>query len=469
MSNFIRNSVIKGSGFNPDGGGFSALTIDGDQYDANYVAEAVRAYSVPDIDGVAQDKVHRLKAYFWLREKTDQWVLALEGRIHDRFVNEFHTFPSSVDIHDVIKLPKEKEVFDGVDGSKFTDWIIRLQDLIERQARHIEKLTKAAATESDISSTMVAKVREVVDVYTNESTKNYANEIALLEETGSLLSESKKFISKVNSELIEHNVVVEHPLDVLAELDADFLDLPQPKAETDDCCGAGCCHHSDNDETVAKTEQPFVYDEFHRPNVNMKEAANDLLDDAIRYVSRKDSSGQVAFERFIGNDIQKLNDGNVDNLEDELLQHLTTGNDTPPVTSTDADSLLTSERNYVQFAGRVKRNTKPANSNGILVAVADGLDSLSADLSSLRKTTFDGVTVSAEQIKKAAEWTYAGKTPDITSLMSRDEIDAYAQYMQAEIDAYADKYGINPASINGWKPRKPIDQWLIEKRGLDIG
>jgi hypothetical protein len=102
MPDIHEKAVIRGSGFNPNGGGFAELIINGRVYPADQVVSAINHYELPVADTT---EFHRLKAFIWKRDSTEEWVLELSGAINDTFFINKHTEPLHVAPEDVAGLP----------------------------------------------------------------------------------------------------------------------------------------------------------------------------------------------------------------------------------------------------------------------------------------------------------------------------------------------------------------------------
>lgn len=465
MANYKGSSVIKGSGFNKDGGGFSDLIIDGQIYDVNYVAEAVRAYTLPEME-VDSSKVFRAKAYFWKREKTDHWVLALESWIHGKLVNEYHLQPLSLPADQVLRLTglKAKEAGES-------QVVGKLLELIKRQNEHIQKLGHFAVSIEEESEQVISQVKDLLSKFSSDTSAKFNRMTAYFDESIALDNEIAKAIRSItHPEAVEPEELSDIGREIILEFDGDDISNDPVMSELapndEACCGNGCCHEqateepefveyrglygTDDHKQLERAERPIVFDEFHRPSINVKEAVTAvLLDDKPRYfASLRDQTGKIDWNRIVDRDDLIAKEGNGgsdinpanDNLEAELLAQLTNDQQEPNSTNGDDDQPSKSYAggNYRQFVGRVNRAvvTTPH--------IAEIAPAKTDDAEAEIEATDTGYNVTC----------------------SEEEALAWDAFRQSEADAYKDKYGIDPKSLNDWKPRKSLEQWLCEKRRL---
>lgn len=134
MPDFTEKAVIRGSGFNPNGGGFAELIINGRVYPADQVVSAINHYELPVADTT---EFHRLKAFIWKRDSTEEWVLELSGSINDTFFINKHTQSLHVAPEDVAGLPSLYKEENSEDN--YQNEIDKLMNVVRRQNEIIKR------------------------------------------------------------------------------------------------------------------------------------------------------------------------------------------------------------------------------------------------------------------------------------------------------------------------------------------
>lgn len=320
MTAIKEKAVIKGSGFNPQGGGFAELIINGHVYPADLVADAVRHYELPLAD---MTDVHRLKAFIWKRKSTEEWVLELTGAINDTCFTTRHTQPLHIAPEDVPGLPT-LYMEPAVEDANSREVIADLVELVKQQDALLHKLGDFIRENDEKSAKLVEQVRDVLSM--NRTGGHY------------------KLASY---------------LDQIAE-----LDVAAAKAVAD---AADKYNGSQENETAS--EQPELFetlDDFGSVS------ANDHVE-GLGDCCGRDCSAHVAEEGGSGAELDTshkrlLTEGFDDGLEKELLEHISDDDDAPIIRHDDNVRVL--RPNFSPMIARTFPNDASVEDMGTLLTMS---------------------------------------------------------------------------------------------------
>lgn len=385
MTAIKEKAVIKGSGFNPQGGGFAELIINGHVYPADLVAAAVQHYELPVAD---MTDVHRLKAFIWKRKSTEEWVLELTGAINDTWFSNRHTQPLDIAPEDVAALPTLYMEPAAEDASS-REMISSLVELVKRQDSLLQKLGNFIADNDEKTVKVIDHVRDILKAHSTASAGEHYKLAAYIDEITELdaaaakavADAAEKFNGSQENETAFEQVEIFEAFDDLVSASTNDHAEGLGDVDVDACCGCGCSAHADEDD-VSDAE-----------------------------LQRSDEGQHTAI----------FSDG----LEKELLGHLNDDVDAPVIQHEDNVRVL-----------------RPTSAPMI---TSDFSNVVSAeDMATMLPPESQGI---------------------FDRMMSEGEQQSWLDYVNSERAAYKDKYGIDPKSINGWLPRKPVGNWLLEFRG----
>lgn len=388
MSEILDKAVIRGTGFNPNGGGFAELIINGRVYPADQVAAAMMHYELP-VDDTAE--FHRLKALIWKRESTQEWVLELSGSINDTFFINKHTQPLDIAPEDVAGLPT-LYMEPATEDASSREMISSLVELVKRQDTLLQKLGNYIADNDERNVKVIDHVRDILQKQLNASEGEHYKLAAYIDEITELDVAVAKAIADAAEKYNEfqmNETTVELPeileaFDDLASATTNDHAQGFVESDIDGCCGCSC-------------------------STNTEEG-----DDAEAEFQRSDEGQHTAVF--------------TDDLETALLEHLSHDVDFPVIEHADNVQIL-------------RPNTTATTTSDYLADIS--LDDIAAMLPE-------------ESLGK------------FNRMMSEAEQQSWLDYVNSERAAYKARYGIDPKNIDGWLPRKTVDTWLIEFRGITV-
>lgn len=382
MTAIKEKAVIKGSGFNPQGGGFAELIINGHVYPADLVAAAVRHYELPVAD---MTDVHRLKAYIWKRKSTEEWVLELTGAINGTWFSTRHTQPLHIAPEDVPGLPT-LYMEPAAEEANSREMIADLVELVQQQDALLHNLGDFIRENDEKSAKLVEQVRDVLSMNRtggHYKLASYLNQIEELDVAAAkaVADAADKYNGSQENETAFEQVDLLEAFYELGSASPNDDAVGIVKADAGDCCGCGCSAHATAEDGGSDAE-----------------------------LEKSDERPLAAMFN--------------DDLEKELLEHISDDDDAPIIRHDDNVRVL--RLNSVPVIARDLSNDKPVE-----------------DMAKLLPPESLG----------------------IFDRMSANEQQSWLDYVNSERLAYKDKYGIDPKSINGWLPRKPVGDWLLEYRG----
>lgn len=367
MPDIPEKAVIRGSGFNPNGGGFAELIINGRVYPADQVVSAINHYELPVADST---EFHRLKAFIWKRDSTEEWVLELSGAINDTFFINKHTEPLHIAPEDVAGLPslyKEEQSDDN-----YQNVIDKLINVAKRQNEIMNRY-------SDINdqkwNRILLEIKNLIELEKN-------SDAALVEENAQLRAE------------YESEFYFEAPRDHDIEHDTGF---------------------DGEDENALNPDYAFLLNESTKespfPSQQRLETEADCIHDALLEVT----------EHSEGTTTSVAND----DLEADIMNILL---------NAETDLADTTEHLKDRSLSKI---SEPEN------------DSLNDNDNHSGWNDFLNLCLTNEEIP-------------IYKMLHTDEKQSWIDYVRAEQLSFEGKYGLNPVSINNWKPRIPFSTWLSD-------